>query len=544
MALNYTAVAGDGIFDVLGKLFAAAGAVNTARGATVPTSVAALSNQFKKDAAATNAMNAAFSDLPQGQTSWQAQGDAFLSGLSNEASAYLRAVCLRDSVQPADTINNALSYLIRNMLADGAYVEFPVVDLALQASLINSPTDLTILYSFHRGDGQHQQNMLAETINVSLTSVSVGASVKFLTSLKVGNLSQDWPMGSGVNRQLTATNPDASLLTNGNLDTVTVENIPDDFQLLDGMPGTDYTITGYEVQQIVVSGPPTAGGYYIRFAHPNGSTYISPRLAFDAAGGTVQTALRTLPGLDTVTVVTTGDSPLYTHEITFTGIAGDLSALTIDNQTSGGGFAISEVTPGDTNAFRGRTLHIVGSSAAHLRIYHVLPSLTPDTVYFVHVRHKKSNTPVAGVVRMAIVQGIGGAVTVNSNGEANSKSFNATNSEILTDFTGGWFSFRLKPIETQPAYLEIDVQNLAAGTSYCLDDIAIVAGQELYPGGPYVGAVLGVTPPLITDTWTLLATNDRAGQFQEWFDRMFDMKTKGLLLPTSGSIAIPDSLIA
>ncbi len=544
MALNYTAVAGDGIFDVLGKLFAAADAVNVARGATVPTKVANLSNQFKKDTAATNAMNQAFSDLPQGQTAWQSQGDAFLSGLSNEASAYLRAVVLRDAVQPADTINNALSYLIRNMLTDGAYVEFPNVDLALQAALGNSPTDLTILYTFHRGDGQHQQNMLAESIAVTLTSVIPGASVKFLTSQRVAALSQDWPLGSGVNRQLSATNADTSLLSNGNLDTVTIPNIPDDFQLLDGMPGTDYVVTGFEVQRIVVSGPPTAGGYYIRFTHPNGTTYISPRLAFNAPGAAVQAALRTMPGLATVTVSTTGTTPLYTHDITFTGLAGNLSALTVDNQTSGGGFLVSEVTPGDANAFRGRSLQVVGSGAGSVRIYHVLPSLTPDSVYFVHLRHKKSNVPVSGVVRVAVVQGIGGAVTVNSNGEANSKSFNATNSEIATSYAGGWFSFRLKPIETQPAYLEIDVQNLAAGTTYCIDDIAVVAGQELYPGGPFVGAVLGATPPLITDNWTLLATNDRGGQIQEWFDRMFDMKAKGYLLPISGSVAIHDSLIA
>lgn len=545
MSLNYSAVAGDGIFDVLGKLFAAAEAINVARGATVPAKVTNLSNQFKKDAAATNAMNQAFSDLPSGQTSWQAQGDGFLSSLANEASAYLRAVVLRDSVQPGDTIANALSYLVRNMQADGAYVDAPAVGLTLTPGAGNSPTDLTILYDYHRGDGQHQQNMLAEAIAVSLSSVTAAtSSVKFLSPSRVGSLSQDWPGGSGSNRQLSATNPDSTLLTNGNLDTVTIENLPDDFQLLDGVPGTDYLVTGYEVQRIVVSGPPTAGGYYIRFTHPNGNTYISTRLAFDAAGSAVQVALRTIPGLASVTVATTGTTPLFTHDITFTGLAGNLAALTVDNQTTGGGFVISEVTSGDANALRGRSLKVVGSAATNRRIYKVLPTLTADTVYFVHVRHKKTSTPVSGTVRLAIVQGIGGAVTVNSAGEVNSKSFNATNTEITTSYAGGWLSIRVKPIEAQPLYLEIDVQNLAAGTSYCLDDITLVAGQELYAGGPFIGAVLGATAPLITDTWTLAATNDLGGSFQSWFDRAFDMRSKGYLLPTAGSVHIADSLIS
>jgi len=544
MALIYSRPAGDGIFDVLGKLFAAAGAVNLARGATVPTKVTSLSNQYKQDGSATSAMDQAFSDLPSSQKTWQAQGDGFLTNLANEASSYLRAVVLRDAVQPADNITNALAYLIRNMQADLAYVTPPTVGLTLTPNGSNSPTDLTILYDYHRGDGQHQQNMLAEAIAISLTSVDNGASVKFLSPAKVAGLSQEWPKGSGSNRQITATNPDTSLLTNGNLETVSITDLPDGFQLLDGMPGTDYVVTGFEVQRIIVSGPPTAGGYYLRFTHPNGTTYISTRIAFDGTAAAVQTALRTIPGLSTVTVASTGTGPLFTHDITFTGLAGDLSLLTVDNQTTGGGFVVSEVTAGDANGFRGKSLKVVGSSAAHRRIYRVLPTLSPDTVYFLLVRHKKTSVPVTGSVRLAIVQGIGGAVTVDSNGGVNSATYNATTTQITTSYAGAWFAFRVKPIETQPLYLEIDVQNLAPGTSYCLDDVTLVTGQELYAGGPFVAAVIGATAPLITDTWTLTAANDRGGQFQEYFDRVFDMRTKGFLLPSSGSTLLPDSLIS
>ena len=39
-------------------------------------------------------------------------------------------------------------------------------------------------------------------------------------------------------------------------------------------------------------------------------------------------------------------------------------------------------------------------------------------------------------------------------------------------------------------------------------------------------------------------TNSRAGEFQTWYDRAFDMRGKGLLLPSSGDTLIPDTLIA
>jgi hypothetical protein len=543
--LIYTRPAGDGIFDVLGRLFATAEATNVSRGTIVPEKVANLSNQFKKDPAATNEMNAAFSDLPQGQTSWQAQGDAFLAGLSNEASAYLRAVVLRDDVQPADTILNALQYLIRNMIADGAYVTSPALGLTLTPAAGNSGGDLAILFTHHRGDGLPNFNLFAEDVAVTISAVATDSvSIRFLTPSSVGPLSHAWPAGSGVNRQVNAISAGTTLVSNGTLESTGFPNVPNDFKLLDGMPGTDYLMTTFEVQRIVVTGTPAAGGFYLLFNHPNGTKYISAPLPFDVTGAGIQGALRAMPGLNLVTVTSTGTAPNYTHEVTFTGLAGDVNLLSVENQTDAGGFVITSVTPGDPHGFRGKSLRVVGSSAAHRRIYHVLPNLTPNSVYFAFLRHKKTATPVTGSVRLAIVQGIGGPVTVDQAGTANAKTFNLTNAEVPIAYGAGWLSFRINPTEPQPLYLEIDAQNLAAGCSYCLDDVGVFLGQELYPGGPFVAVVRGADGPLITDAWTLAAANNYAGEFQSWFDRMFDMRGKTLLLPTSGSALIPDSLIS
>jgi len=74
--------------------------------------------------------------------------------------------------------------------------------------------------------------------------------------------------------------------------------------------------------------------------------------------------------------------------------------------------------------------------------------------------------------------------------------------------------------------------------------MAVVLAKELYAGGPFVGIFSGATPAVNDDAWTLTVTNDRAGQFQEWYERAFDMRNKGFLLPTSGVTLIPDSLIS
>jgi hypothetical protein len=92
-------------------------------------------------------------------------------------------------------------------------------------------------------------------------------------------------------------------------------------------------------------------------------------------------------------------------------------------------------------------------------------------------------------------------------------------------------------------YLEFNVASLETGTTYCLDEVVLVQGNQLYAGGPIVSAVAGKAGPVITDRWTLTAANNRAGKFQEWFARTFDMRSRGLLLPSAGSTNIPDSLI-
>ena len=103
-----------------------------------------------------------------------------------------------------------------------------------------------------------------------------------------------------------------------------------------------------EVQTVVISGTPTAGTY--RLTYDDGvTTSTTSALAFNASGAAVQAALRLLPGLQKVTVVTTGSTPNFTHTITMTAVpsvdgTSSPAQMTHTDNTTGGTHAIANAT--------------------------------------------------------------------------------------------------------------------------------------------------------------------------------------------------------
>jgi hypothetical protein len=68
--------------------------------------------------------------------------------------------------------------------------------------------------------------------------------------------------------------------------------------------------------------------------------------------------------------------------------------------------------------------------------------------------------------------------------------------------------------------------------------------DSLYDGGPSVAFYAGETDFALDDTFTITIANDRAGEFQELFDKLFNYPAKLLPSDTGGGETIPDSLIA
>lgn len=121
------------------------------------------------------------------------------------------------------------------------------------------------------------------------------------------------------------------------------------------------------------------------------------------------------------------------------------------------------------------------------------------------------------------------------------------NTQVLpsTSHRAKWFSFRIPSTVRQPVYLRIWWwQPMPAGQRLYLDDLMIIPATELYAGGPFMAVAAGVTPMAPTDAWTVTISNDRAGKMQMWFDRFFDLNANRMLLPTTGTYLLSDSLIA
>ena len=81
-----------------------------------------------------------------------------------------------------------------------------------------------------------------------------------------------------------------------------------------------------------------------------------------------------------------------------------------------------------------------------------------------------------------------------------------------------------------------------------IDRLALAAATLAYNGGPYLAVFSGSTPFQKADSWTVNTTNSRGGAsyngtFQTAFDRLFNMRSLGLLLPSAASPTISDGLI-
>ena len=137
----------------------------------------------------------------------------------------------------------------------------------------------------------------------------------------------------------------------------------------------------------------------------------------------------------------------------------------------------------------------------------------------------------------------GSAVINDDAGTANSFTIAATG--LITSFAAKNGVFRLPRTVPELVYLRIRVSTAVSGTSSVfIDHCALAEMNEVYQAGFYAALFGGSVAFSKGDTFTVAATNDRAGSFQTTFDRNFDMRAKRLLLPSAASGTIPDSLIA
>lgn len=144
----------------------------------------------------------------------------------------------------------------------------------------------------------------------------------------------------------------------------------------------------------------------------------------------------------------------------------------------------------------------------------------------------------------------GVAVTSDAQGVPNSYTFNLnqiSGDGMYVAIGNSQSVFRTPYVLPNTTQLSITVSGLTGG-AICIDSVAVVQITSAYPGGVGVAIFSGNTNFEINDSYNVVSTNDRAGSiycatFQAEFDRNFNMRQLGLLLPSSSSPTIPDSLI-
>jgi len=457
----------------------------------------------------------------------------------------LHAIVEEDADQPEQSILNSIEYLIDQMTTQTHYVDANVGAATLSTGGSNVG-DTGVMYAATDAKGYNLQNILADSIVFKVTDESDSeATISVESTAAVAKTSHLWPKGSGLLTSEYSVPPTSyDHITNGNFTTQTYTNIPDGWIVGVGTLGTTLKITEPEKQTVVIAGTPTTGTYILKWEHPNGNTYSTSHMTYNASGATVQSELRKIPGLGSVEVTTTGTTPNFTHTLEFKGAAGG-NLETMDGKQFDMGGTINYATTTTGKGFRdGYALEFDSNGSQLTAIYAPIVGLEPDTCYFLSARTIREGAASGGAIKFDIVDGIGGSILTDTAGTSLTKTVNA--GDIVTSgYSHQWMRVSIKPSEPSTIYLKLHISSAITNTaSIFFDDIGIVPSTELYTGGPHVAFITGKTDAENDDTWTLTTTNNRAGEFQTMFDRVYNMADLGKYLPTSGSTAIPDSLIA
>lgn len=524
----------DGLFDILGKYVHALDTLNTARGTTVPAEVLDAVQQYKLKTDATLDMDRAIAGLDVAEAQWVSGGSVLANALRTSAINFLVEVCRADSDNDIPGLTEALVYLIDAMTADEYYVDDNTISTPTAADGGNSSTDLSIAATYYNGDVYKQQNILAEVISLEFLE-SGDSSLAAVGETAVSDaLSDGWPAGSGIATSVRIETGASNLVANGGFETASDDDDTLPANWIFGSDPTGIRLTVHTTQTVIISGTPTSGFYHLKYTHPvTGYVYSTVALNYDSSQADVQAALRALPDLGSVEVTTTGTGPNYTHTILFEGVAGQVSALSSLEYFDSGSIAHAVTVTGDAGAVKGKGLYLPSTAGAHTIYIPINP--VRRALHGLHLHYYQASG--SATIAISIVDGIGGSDIVGESGGGFAVSTNLSSGG--DNHLKSWFA--CSGDTTLPIYLKITVT--ANSAALVLDDVMVVPTQVIYPGGPTIMAYRGRVDPAPGDKWTVTPANDRASLWQQAFDRLYDMRNKRLLLPTSGSTLVNDSLI-
>jgi hypothetical protein len=323
-----------GLFDVLGRVFQAMSAVQTAARTTIRQELTDILTQFENVTDDID-LNAIIAQVLLADTASTSGASSALSALRTVARNYLVEVVHADHPLTSKTPRAALVELIRQMIEESESVDASTVSITVTADGDNDG-DGTVIATVIRGDGLTQQHALAEALTAKAID-DTGRSLTVSDGVKLDLLSVDWPGGSGTQTTVAVTSVGSDVLRDGGFDTVSTldADVPSGWIVVVGTPGTTISLTTPEQQTVTIAGTPTGGYYQLQYTDRNGKIQTTDPITYDGAASKVQSGLRSLDGLNQLTVSSTGTSPNYTHTVTFKGVGGDVALLVAKNYLSG-----------------------------------------------------------------------------------------------------------------------------------------------------------------------------------------------------------------
>lgn len=529
MSITFTGPGG--LFTRIGAALQALDDANLSEGTTIPNDIAAVLEELPPDSTslAIQAIGAQLSASGRGGGTTQAAVQRFVRDLIIEQ-------VIEDNPQPSRDLTLCLQELIRQMIDQAETVENSTPSVTVTAGSANVG-DGIVIASTKRGDGLVNENMFAE--DIVLRATTSGTAFTAQGELAVANkLSPDWPAGSGTTASVPVTDAlSDGLLNNGSFETDDdIADAPDGWDTPLATIGTTLKVTDVEVQTVAISGTPASGSYTLTYTDADGRVQITERLAYNATSTAVQTALRALEGLELVTVSQTGTTPNFTHTITFTGVKGNVTQLTSTSNLNTGSIAHNTTTTGNTNTYAGGRSLEFASNGSQLTSIQQKVEVLALTQYAFNCFMKVSAVPSAGVMRVSLWDG---EVVINDEqGNANSLTIDCT--ALTTSFAAQNAFFRLPKNLPPIVYLRIEITTAVDNAkSVYLDHAALVQCTKMYDGGPEAASFAGATAFIVgnaqndADNITLTVGNDYAGEIQLAFERLLDMNSKALLLPSA-----------
>jgi len=259
------------------------------------------------------------------------------------------------------------------------------------------------------------------------------------------------------------------------------------------------------------------------------------------------------PGFSGATAsLTSTDAAASTPNLLTNGDFEDFTvANTPDSWTLSGGTAGTDFFSEASVIYAGlKALKITGNGSNGPVIRQTLTTLKPNRVYAVNCWATRSAAlSAAGNLTIRLVDGSNATITDDQSAANGVTVANSALTGSYAPYNGVLITPKVLPSTVKIQLTSNDAADLDNTKSIYIDHFAMAEVAPLYVGGPFCGVFSGATAWMTNDSYSITTANNHnaatyGATWQTVFDRLFSMRSLGLLLPTSGTTLLNDSLIA